>query len=75
MWSLRASDIYQGGENEPPMLTETCLAAIRSLDNESAKIYLRVDALNVCAIHQSANSAMTVLYFLLVGVFLHAIIR
>ncbi len=49
MWSFRASDIYQGGETEPPKLTETCPAAIKSLDSEFQKLYLRVDALNVCA--------------------------
>ncbi len=49
MWSFRASDIYQGGETEPPKLTETCPAAIKSVDSEFQKIYLRVDALNVCA--------------------------
>ena len=49
VWSLRASDIYQGGETEPFKLTETCPAAFQSLDNEFQKIYLRVEALNVCA--------------------------
>ena len=49
MWSFRASDIYQGGETEPPKLTETCPAAIKPLDSEFQKIYLPVDALNVCA--------------------------
>ena len=24
VWSLRASDVYQGGESEPPMLIEMC---------------------------------------------------
>ena len=49
MWSLRASDIYQGGEKEPHTLTETRSAALKSLDSEPAKIYLRVRALNVRA--------------------------
>ncbi len=35
----RASDIYQGGETEPLMLTETVLAAEKSLDTEFAKSY------------------------------------
>jgi len=49
VWSLRASDIYQGGETEPLELTETWPAAIKSLDNEFQKMYLRVVALNVRA--------------------------
>ena len=64
MWSLRASDIYQGGETEPRMLTEMCPAATNSLDNESPKNYAHVVALNVCASFKNANSAMTVLSFL-----------
>jgi len=45
----RASDIYQGGETEPLMLTETVLAADKSLDTEFAKSYSQVLALNVRA--------------------------
>jgi hypothetical protein len=48
-WSFRASDIYQGGENEPSKLTEICPAAIKPLDSEFEKIYHVVEALNVCA--------------------------
>jgi len=39
VWGFRASDIYQGGETEPLMLTETVLAADNSLDTEFAKSY------------------------------------
>ena len=49
VWGFRASDIYQGGETEPLMLTETVLAADKSLDTEFAKSYSQVVALNVRA--------------------------
>ena len=49
MWGFRASDIYQGGETEPLMLTETVLAADKPLDTEFAKSYFKVVALNVRA--------------------------
>ena len=62
MWSLRASDIYQGGENEPLPADRDVPAAFQSLDSERQKIYLRVDALNVCAHFKNANSPMTVLF-------------
>ena len=49
MWSLRASDIYQGGETEPLQADRDVPAAFKSLDNEFSKNYLHVVALNVCA--------------------------
>ena len=49
MWSLRASDIYQGGENEPLPADGAVPAAFQALDNENAKNYLHVVALNVRA--------------------------
>jgi hypothetical protein len=49
VWSLRASDIYQGGETEPIVLTERRLAAFPSLDNEFQKNYRQVVALIVRA--------------------------
>lgn len=49
MWSLRASDIYQGGETEPNMLTEPRQAAHKTLDNGYSKNYAQVVALNVRA--------------------------
>ena len=49
MWGFRASDIYQGGETEPLMLTETVLAADKPLDTEFAKSYSQVVALIVRA--------------------------
>ena len=49
MWGFRASDIYQGGETEALMLTETVLAADKPLDTEFAKSYSQVVALNVRA--------------------------
>lgn len=62
VWSLRASDIYQGGENEPLQADRDVPAGFQSLDSERQKIYLRVDALNVCAHFKIANSPMTVLF-------------
>ena len=49
VWSLRASDIYQGGENEPLDADRDVPAAFQSLDNEFAKNYLPVVALTVRA--------------------------
>jgi hypothetical protein len=49
VWGFRASDIYQGGETEPRMLTETVLAAFNSLDTEFAKSYSQVVSQNVRA--------------------------
>ena len=49
VWGFRASDIYQGGETEPLMLTETVLAADNSLDIEFVKSYSQVVARNVRA--------------------------
>ena len=48
MWSLRASDIYQGGETEPLQADRDVPAAFMSLDTETSKNYLDVVALNVC---------------------------
>ena len=61
MWGFRASDIYQGGENEPLQADRAVLAATKSLDNEFQKNYAPVVALNVCALHSTADSTMTVL--------------
>ena len=47
MWGFRASDIYQGGETEPLMLTETVLAADKSLDTEFAKSYFKVNGVDL----------------------------
>jgi len=58
----------------PIKLTETCPAVIKSLDNEHQKIYLRVGALNVRAHFKKANSAMTVLFFVVNEVRLHSAI-
>ena len=49
MWGFRASDIYQGGENEPTQADREVPAAIKRLDIESEKPYLRAGALNVRA--------------------------
>ena len=49
MWGFRASDIYQGGENEPLDADGAVSAAFKSLDNEFKKNYLLVAAQNVCA--------------------------
>ncbi len=49
MWSFRASDIYQGGENEPLEADGAVSAASQSLDNEFKKNYLPVVARNVRA--------------------------
>jgi hypothetical protein len=49
VWSLRASDIYQGGETEPFQADGALPPAFPSLDTESPKNYLHVVALNVRA--------------------------
>ncbi len=49
MWSLRASDIYQGGETEPFQSDGAVPAAFQSLDNEFQKNYPLVVALNARA--------------------------
>ena len=49
MWGFRASDIYQGGENEPLDADGAVSAAFKSLDNEFKKNYLLVAAQNVRA--------------------------
>ena len=49
VWSLRASDIYQGGETEPIQSDGVVPAAFQSLDIESPKNYPHVVALNVRA--------------------------
>ena len=49
VWGFRASDIYQGGENEPLSADGAVPAAFPSLDNEYVKNYLHVVALNVRA--------------------------
>ena len=49
MWGLRASDIYQGGENEPLEADGAVSAAFQSLDNEFQKNYLPVAAQSVRA--------------------------
>ena len=61
MWSLRASDIYQGGETEPLQSDGAVPAAFQSLDSESPKNYPHVVALDVRAHLNSANFPMTVL--------------
>ena len=67
MWSLRASDIYQGGETEPTPADRACRAAYLSLDIEFAKNYREV-VRSSCDIIRNANSHMTVLYFALSAV-------
>jgi hypothetical protein len=49
VWSLRASDIYQGGDTEPLLLTERAWQPSPSLDSESAKNYREAVALTVRA--------------------------
>ena len=49
MWSLRASDIYQGGETESLEADGAVPAALTSLDTETSKNYLQVVALKVRA--------------------------
>jgi hypothetical protein len=49
VWGFRASDIYQGGENEPLEADGAVSAAFQSIDNEFKKNYLAVGAQNVCA--------------------------
>ncbi|HEY4720202.1 MAG TPA: hypothetical protein VII92_00030, partial [Anaerolineae bacterium] len=49
VWGFRASDIYQGGENEPLQADGAVSAAFKSLDNESQKNYLPVAAQSVRA--------------------------
>jgi hypothetical protein len=48
-----ASDIYQGGENEPPSADRACLALFQSLDNEFQKNYRQVVALSVRALSKT----------------------
>jgi hypothetical protein len=56
VWSLRASDIYQGGETEPYQSDGDVPAAVWSLDSESPKNYSPVVALTVRAYLTSTNS-------------------
>ena len=49
VWGFRASDIYQGGETEPPHADRAVPAAFQSLDNEFEKNYLPVAAQGVRA--------------------------
>ena len=49
VWGFRASDIYQGGENEPLEADGAVSAAFQSLDNEFQKNYLPVAAQSVRA--------------------------
>ncbi|MBP85480.1 MAG: hypothetical protein CMJ64_01995 [Planctomycetaceae bacterium] len=49
MWSLRASDIYQGGETEPFVADRAVPTAFASLDTKFPKNYSHVVALNVHA--------------------------
>ena len=61
MWSHRASDIYQGGENEPLHADGAVPADLKSLDNEFQKNYLpgsNVERTRSC---QNAIPPMTVL--------------
>jgi hypothetical protein len=49
VWSHRASDIYQGGENEPLHADRAVPAAFTALDNEFQKNYLPLVAQTVRA--------------------------
>lgn len=49
VWSLRASDIYQGGETEPIQSDGVVPAALQSLDTGSQKNYPQVVARSVRA--------------------------
>ena len=62
MWSLRAPDIYQGGEKEPHPLTEPRPAAPKPLDTQLPKIYPPGRSAKRTRSPQNANSAMTVLF-------------
>ena len=62
VWSLRASDIYQGGENEPRKLTEICLAALPVAGQRQLEKLPSGRCAERTRISQNANSAMTVLF-------------
>ena len=41
VWGFRASDIYQGGETEPPSADRAVPAVFKSLDNDPKKTTIR----------------------------------